>query len=58
VGGRRAAAGRLYLLADEGEALLAAAGIWTAILVIDFVVSFSASVPGSSNVNCGWVGER
>jgi hypothetical protein len=29
-----------YLLADEGEALLAAAGIWTAILVIDFIVSF------------------
>jgi hypothetical protein len=28
-----------YLLADEGDALVAAAGIWTAILLIDFVVS-------------------
>jgi hypothetical protein len=36
--------GAFYLLADEGEALLAAAGIWTAILAIDFVVSFSYSV--------------
>ena len=30
-----------YLIADEGEALAAAAGIWTAILAIDFIVSFS-----------------
>jgi hypothetical protein len=36
--------GAFSLLADEGEALLAAAGIWTAILAIDFVVSFSYSV--------------
>ena len=35
-----------YLLADEGEALVGAAGIWTAILVIDFIVSFSYSVGG------------
>jgi hypothetical protein len=36
-----------YLIADEGEVLVAAAGIWTAILAIDFVVSFSYSVgPG------------
>jgi hypothetical protein len=32
--------GAFYLLADDGLALAAAAGIWTAILVIDFVVSF------------------
>jgi hypothetical protein len=36
--------GAFYLLADEGEALLGAFGIWTAILVIDFVVSFSYSL--------------
>jgi hypothetical protein len=35
------------LLADEGKALLAAAGIWTAILDIDFIVSFSYSAGGS-----------
>jgi hypothetical protein len=33
-----------YLLADEGEPLLAAAGIWTAILAIDFMVSFAYSI--------------
>jgi hypothetical protein len=32
--------GAFYALADEGQALLAAAGIWTTILVIDFIVSF------------------
>ena len=36
--------GVFSLLADEGQALLAAAGIWTAILVIDFIVSFSYSL--------------
>ena len=36
--------GAFYLLADDGRALAAAAGIWTAILVIDFIVSFSYSV--------------
>lgn len=36
--------GAFYVLADQGDALLAAAGIWTAILVIDFIVSFSYSV--------------
>ena len=35
-----------YLLAAEGEALAAAAGIWTAILAIDFIVSFSYSLGG------------
>ena len=34
---------------DEGDALAAAAGIWTAILVIDFVVSFSYSVAGAGS---------
>jgi hypothetical protein len=41
-----------YLLADEGEALVAAAGIWTAILAIDFAVSFSYSV-GARSTNPG-----
>src|SRR5262245_55905572 len=36
--------GAFYVLADDGRALAAAAGIWTAILVIDFVVSFSYSL--------------
>ena len=36
--------GAFYLLADEGVALAAAAGIWTAILVIDFVVSFAPTL--------------
>ena len=35
--------GAFYVLADDGRALAAAGGIWTAILVIDFVVSFSYS---------------
>jgi hypothetical protein len=35
-----------HALADDGRALLAAAGIWTTILVIDFIVSFSYSVGG------------
>ena len=39
--------GAFYLLADEGAALAAAAGIWTAILAIDFIVSFSYSIGGS-----------
>jgi hypothetical protein len=30
-----------YLLADDGRALAAGAGVWTMILVIDFLVSFS-----------------
>jgi len=38
--------GAFYVLADDGRALAAAAGIWTAILVIDFVVSFSYSLQG------------
>jgi hypothetical protein len=33
-----------YLIADDGAALAAAAGIWTAVLAIDFAVSFSYSV--------------
>jgi len=36
--------GAFYLLAEDGRALAAAAGIWTAILVIDFIVSFSYSL--------------
>ena len=32
------------LLADDGTPLLAAAGVWTAVLAIDFVISFSYSV--------------
>ena len=36
--------GAFYVLADDGRALAAAAGIWTAILVIDFIVSFSYSL--------------
>ena len=36
--------GAFYVLAGDGRALAAAAGIWTAILVIDFIVSFSYSV--------------
>jgi hypothetical protein len=33
-----------YLIADDGDALAAAAGIWTVILAIDFLASFSYSV--------------
>ena len=33
-----------YVLADDGEALVAGAGIWTVILAIDFLVSFSYSL--------------
>jgi hypothetical protein len=33
-----------YVLADDGDALVAGAGIWTVILAIDFVVSFSYSL--------------
>jgi hypothetical protein len=33
-----------YLLADDGDALAAAAGIWTVVLAIDFLVSFSYSL--------------
>jgi hypothetical protein len=36
--------GAFYVLADDGRALAAAAGIWTAILAVDFVVSFSYSL--------------
>jgi hypothetical protein len=36
--------GAFYVLADDGRALAAGAGIWTAILLIDFVVSFSYSL--------------
>ena len=36
--------GAFYVLADDGRALGAAAGIWTAILVIDFVVSFAPTL--------------
>jgi len=36
--------GAFYVLAGDGRALAAAAGIWTAILVVDFIVSFSYSV--------------
>jgi hypothetical protein len=35
-----------YLVADDGRALAVAAGIWIAILVVDFLVSFSYSVGG------------
>lgn len=36
-----------YLIADDGEALVAAAAVWTMILAIDFLVSFSYSLsPG------------
>jgi hypothetical protein len=38
--------GAFYLLADDGRVLAGAAAIWTAILIIDFVVSFSYSVGG------------
>lgn len=41
------------LLAGDGAALLAAAGIWTAILAIDFAVSFSYSVPRGSRTPAG-----
>ena len=37
-----------YLIADEGDALAAAAGIWTVVLAIDFVVSFSYSLSARS----------
>jgi hypothetical protein len=33
-----------YAIADDGDALAAAAGIWTAVLAIDFLVSFSYSL--------------
>jgi hypothetical protein len=33
-----------YLIAGDGDALIAGAGIWTAILAIDFFVSFSYSL--------------
>jgi hypothetical protein len=36
--------GAFSLLADDGRALAGAAAIWTAILVIDFIVSFSYSL--------------
>ena len=38
--------GAFCVLADEGDALAAAAGIWTAILAIDFIVSLSYSIGG------------
>jgi hypothetical protein len=41
-----------YALAGDGRALLAAAGIWTAILVIDFIVSFSYSMREPSCPSC------
>jgi hypothetical protein len=37
-----------YVLADDGDALAAAAGIWTMILAIDFLVSFSYSLSARS----------
>jgi hypothetical protein len=40
-----------YLLADEGMALVAAAGIWTFVLAIDFLVSFSYSLSPSREVH-------
>jgi hypothetical protein len=33
-----------YLIADDGDALAAAAALWTVILAIDFLVSFSYSL--------------
>jgi hypothetical protein len=33
-----------YLMAADGDALIAGAGIWTVILAIDFIVSFSYSL--------------
>ena len=39
-----------YLIAGDGDALIAGAGIWTVILAIDFFVSFSYSLrPRSTN---------
>ena len=35
-----------HVVADDGRALIAAAGVWSAILVVDFLVSFSYSVGG------------
>jgi hypothetical protein len=49
-----------HLVADDGAALAGAAGLWTMVLVIDFIVSFSVLGwwwTGSANVNGGWVGE-
>jgi hypothetical protein len=42
-----------YLIADDGDALAAAAGIWTAVLAIDFVVSFSYSVGRGTSTSAG-----
>jgi hypothetical protein len=46
-----------YLIADEGDALAAGAGIWTVILAIDFLVSFSYSL-GARSTNPGGLKER
>jgi ribose/xylose/arabinose/galactoside ABC-type transport system permease subunit len=43
--------GAFYVLAGDGRALAAAAGIWTVILVIDFIVSF-APRPRSAPAAC------
>ena len=39
-------AGYLIAGSGEGDALAAGAGIWTVILAIDFLVSFSYSIGG------------
>ena len=39
--------GAFYVLAGDGRALAAAAGIWTVILIIDFLVSFVPRPPSA-----------
>ncbi len=46
-------AGYLVAGTENGEALIAGAGIWTVILAIDFLVSFSYSVGGARSTNPG-----